>query len=87
MAVHIFFTWACLPPKTFFLITKGGPLGIFNEKFFFACFVPSLLLDSLNKGKFSIFKSKQAKKVFLSKIPKGIRKNVYGATNTSDTNL
>ena len=60
-----------MPQKQFFLITKGGPLGIFDKKNFFACFVPNLLTNRLNINKISIFKENKAKKFFLLKNTQG----------------
>ena len=71
MAVHNFFTWAGNAPETFFLITKGGPSGIFDKINFFACFVRNFLSNSLNIDKCSISKTNYVKKFVLSKIPKG----------------
>ena len=59
-----------MPHKKFFLISKGGPLGIFNKKFFFAWFDLNMLSLSIFKLSDSKFGTKQAKKL-KKKIPKG----------------
>ena len=71
MAVHKLVVGVFVTPETVFSYYQGGTLGDFDKKIFFACFVPDLLRDSLNIAKLIIFKSKQAKKIFLFKIPKG----------------